>query len=208
MTLVELVVAMTIATVAIVSGYGAYATMSDRRLVAIDRADAIARAFNTRALLASWLSNARLTIEEDEVVFRSVDDARHRGRDEPTQSDIVFLTSARTPVSRHGTIVHLFIARDSGTLGLTAELSEWRGRRSSILQLDPSIGGMAIEFASPFSAQHRVASSWVSSTLLPATVRLRFFPRPSRSDTLPLLLRLPLTVRLAASDVSGIEGAP
>jgi len=204
MTLVELVVAMTIATAAILSGYRAYAAISDRRLVAIARADAVARAFNTRALLASWLSNARLTIEEDEVVFRSVDDARRRGRDEPPEADIVFLTSAPSPVSRHGTIVHLFVARDSGVHGLTAELSEWRGRRSTTLQLDPSIGGLAIDFASVFGAQQRTASSWVSSTLLPATVRLRFFPR--RSDTLALLLRLPLSIRLAASGSSGIEG--
>ena len=79
--------------------------------------------------------------------------------------------------------------------------SRLKTRRSASVENVPS---STIDFASVFGAQQRTASSWVSSTLLPATVRLRFFPR--RSDTLALLLRLPLSIRLAASGSSGIEG--
>lgn len=197
MTLIELVVALVIAGAGIASGYQAYATISDRRSVAAAHADSTARSFAVRAMLANWLSNARLTIEDDEVVFRAVDGARHPGTRERSSTDLVFLTSAPSPVSRHGTIVHLFVARDSGDNGLTAELSEWRGPRLARLRLDPSIEGMSIEFLPATGSRDPAMSSWVSSTILPATVRLRFVARAP--DLLPPLLRLPLTIGLDAA---------
>ena len=197
MTLIELVVALVIAGAGIASGYQAYATISDRRSVAAEYADSTARSFAVREMLANWLSNARLTIEDDEVVFRAVDEARRPGTRERSSADLVFLTSAPSPVSRHGTIVHLFVARDSGDSGLNAELSEWRGPRAARLRLDPSIAGMSIEFLPAAGSRDPAMSSWVSSTILPATVRLRFVARAP--DLLPPLLRLPLTIGLDAA---------
>jgi prepilin-type N-terminal cleavage/methylation domain-containing protein len=183
MTLLELVVALVVAGLALASGYQAYATISDRRLVAVTRSDQVTRAFNLRTMIANWLSNARLTVEEDDVVFRSIDD--RKPRDDQARADLVFLTSARTPVSDHGTIVHLFVAHDSGGgRGLMADLAEWRGRRRVLRQLEPSITGMSAEST----------SSWVSSTVLPASVRLRF--SPANSASLEPLLRIPLLVVL------------
>ena len=196
MTLVELVVALAISGAAIASGYQAFAMISDRRSIAAAHADSMARAFALRATLARWLSNARLTVEEDEVVFRVVE-ARRRQGDERTSADLVFLTSARSPVSDHGTIVHLFVDRDNGETGLTAELSEWRGQRVARLRLDPAIVGLSVQFTSVRGSRTDTTSSWVSSTILPATMRLRFAPRIS--DSLPPLLRLPLTIRLDAT---------
>ena len=197
MTLIELVVALAISGAAIASGYQAFATISDQRSVAAAHADSMARCFALRAMLARWLSNARLTVEEDEVVFRAVAGPRRGEGDERTSADLVFLTSARSPVSDHGTIVHLFVNRDSGETGLTAELSEWRGRRMARLRLDPSIVGFSVQFASVRGDHADTTSSWVSSTILPASMRLRFASRPS--DSLPALLRLPLTIRLDAA---------
>ena len=197
MTLIELVVALLIAGAAIASGYQAFATISDRRSVAAAHADSTARSFALRGMLASWLSNARLTIEEDEVVFRAVDDARRPGANERTSADLVFLTSAQSPVSRHGTIVHLFIARDRGDNGLTAELLEWRGRHAARLRLEPSIAGISIEFLPARGSRDPATSSWVSSTILPPAVRLHFSARAQ--DSLPALVRLPLTIRLDAT---------
>src|SRR5689334_2624506 len=150
MTLIELVVALAITGIAIAS----------------ERADSIADAFAVRATLRRWLSNARLAVEEDDVVFRGVDTGRRLGRDEPASADLVFLTSARSPVSNHGTVVHLFVARDSGS-GLVAELSEWRGQGSTRLRLDPRVAGLSIEFASSVSGRGEPTTSWVSSTMLP-----------------------------------------
>ena len=205
MTLIELVVALAISGVAVASGYQAFATMSDHRSVAAERADSIARAFNLRATLTRWLSNARLTVEEDEVVFRGLDAERRLGRGGPPATDLVFLTSARSLVGDRGTIVHLFVAHDSDGAGLTAELSEWRGRRTARLVLDPSIDGLSIEYSSVLGERSDPTRSWVSSTILPAAIRLRF--SSSLSGALPPLLRLPLTVRLDGSSVVPVRGA-
>jgi len=206
MTLIELVVALAITGIAITTGYQAYATISDRRSVAAARADSTAEAFAIRETLASWLSNARLTIEEDEVVFRAVEAAKGPGSKRQASTDLVFLTSARSPVSTHGTIVHLFVGSDSVDNGLTAELSEWRGRRVARLHLDPAIAGIAVEFSASRGSRGGSTSSWVSSTILPPTMRLRFAPRPT--DSLPPLLRLPLTIHLGAPTSLNSRGMP
>ena len=206
MTLIELVVAIVIAASAIASGYQAYATISDRRSVVAARADATARTFALREMLVSWLSNARLTVEEDEVVFRALDSVNVRGRNDRPGADLVFLTSARSRVSNHGTLVHLFVAHDSGQSGLIAELTEWRGGRAARLIVDPAIAGMSIECSAAQDSGAEPTSSWVSSTILPMTVRLRFMARGS--DTLSPLLRIPLTVRLDATNSMNPGGAP
>jgi prepilin-type N-terminal cleavage/methylation domain-containing protein len=193
MTLIELVVALVVAGLALASGYQAYATISDRRLLAVTRSDAVTRAFNLRATIANWLSNARLTVEEDEVIFRSVDDRKQP--DGPPRADLVFLTSARTPVSNHGTIVHLFVARDStGGHGLMADLTEWRGRRHITRQLEASVNGLSAEFVSSTGDGAQPTSSWVSSTILPISIRLRL--SSAAPDLLEPLLRMPLAMVL------------
>ena len=52
MTLIELVVALTITGLAVGSGYSAYATLADRRIVADRQADDIARTSAIRSTLA------------------------------------------------------------------------------------------------------------------------------------------------------------
>lgn len=204
MTLIELVVAIAITVAAITSGYQAYASISDRRSVAAAHADSTVHAFAVRQMLTRWLANARLTIEEDEVVFRALDSVRVHSRDDRADADLVFLTSARSPVSNHGTIVHLFVARDSGETGLIAELAEWRGRRAVRLIVDPSIAGMSVECSATGNSSADATPSWVSSTILPMTVRLRFTARGS--DTLPSLLRVPLVIRLDAPSSANPAG--
>jgi len=205
MTLIELVVAIAITAAAIASGYQAYASISDRRSVAASHADSTTHAFAVRQVLTRWLSNARLTVEEDEVVFRALDSVRAHRRGDRGGADLVFLTSARSQVSNHGTIVHLFVARDSGETGLIAELAEWRGHRAVRLIVDPSIAGMSVECSAMGNSGAEATTSWVSSTILPMTVRLRFTARGS--DTLPSLLRMPLTIRLDAPNSVSPAGA-
>jgi len=205
MTLIELIVALAITGVAIASGYQAYATISDRRSLASERADSIAHAFALRATLTRWLSNARLTVEEDDAVFRGIDTERRLGRDETPSADVVFLTSARSPVSNHGTVVHLFVERDSGG-GLMADLSEWHGQRATRLRLDPAVAGLSTEFTASITGRAHATTSWVSSTILPMVVRLRLISR--RPEELPPLLRLPLVIRLEGSADASAGAGP
>lgn len=195
MTLIELIVALTITGLAVGSGYSAYATLADRRVVADHQADVIARTAAIRSTLAAWIAGARLTVEEDDIVFRSVGGTRRSLGSDLPDADLTFFTSARTPVGNHGTIVHLFVNHDSTSgNGLIAELREWSGERHSRIQIDSTVGGIDIALLSTVLGTRSWLPSWVSSTILPAGARVTLLPNPG--DSLLPLLRLPITVSL------------
>jgi prepilin-type N-terminal cleavage/methylation domain-containing protein len=195
MTLIELIVALTITGLALGSGYSAYATLADRRITADQRADAVVHAAAIRSALASWLAGARLTLEEDDIVFRSVGGTRRSNAGEMPDNDLTFLTSAGTSVGNHGTIIHLFVEHDStAERGLIAELSEWRGHQHVRIQLDYTTDGLGVSLLSSVLGTQSWVTSWVSSTILPAGVRVTLSAKPG--DSLPTLLRVPITVSI------------
>ena len=195
MTLIELVVALTITGLAVGSGYSAYATLADRRIVADRQADDIARTSAIRSTLASWIAGSRLTIEQDDIVFRDVDGTRRSLGVAVPDDDLTFFTSARTPVGNHGTVVHLFVDHDSsGDRGLIAELSEWSGGRHTRIQIDSAVASLDVSILSSVLGAESWLPSWVSATILPAGVRITL--RARAGDSLPPLLRLPITVSL------------
>ena len=195
MTLIELIVALTITGLAVGSGYSAYATLADRRMLADHQADIIARTAAIRSTLASWIAGARLTVEEDDIVFRSVGGVRRSLDGSLPDNDLTFFTSGRTPVGNRGTIVHLFVSHDSTSEhGLIAELREWSGERYARIQIDSTVAGLEIALLSTVVGTRSWLPSWVSSTILPAGARVTLLPHPG--DSLPPLLRLPITVSL------------
>lgn len=195
MTLIELIVALAITGLALGSGYSAYATLADRHMAESERADAIVRTAAIRGAMVSWLSGARLTIEEDDIAFRAISGVRRTPNGDAPDADLTFLTSSPTPVSANGTIVHLWVSNDtSSERGLIAELAEWRGHHHLVLPLDSSIGGLEVAIRSSARGTDPWVPSWVSSTVLPAGLRLTLTPLPG--DSLAPLLRLPITVSL------------
>ncbi len=194
MTLIELVIALTITGFAVSGGYAAFATLADRRAMADARADEVARGVAVRSTITSWLSSARLTIEEDEIVFRGIDGVHREASGDQPDADLTFFTSARTPLGDGGTIVHLFVRRDSADHGLVAELSERSGARSLRVTLDSAVGGMRAEYLSSVLGSPGWTTSWVSTTILPAGARLTLLPR--RGDSLAAMLRPMMTVSL------------
>jgi prepilin-type N-terminal cleavage/methylation domain-containing protein len=194
LTLIELVVALTITGLAMSAGYSAFATLADRRARSSDQADAVMRAAAKRAALVSWLAGARLTIEEDAIIFKGIDGIRHTPTGEFANDDVTFLTSAETPVSNQGTIVRLHVDRgeDPTSSGLVADLVEWRGSRTQRLQLLPNVASLDARYLSSLFGKHEWLPSWISSTLLPAGVELTL--GATGTDSLPGLFRLPITV--------------
>jgi hypothetical protein len=195
MTLIELVVALTITGFALVAGYSTYGTLADRRAIADKRADSVTQAAAVRATLGAWLANARLTVEEDEIVFRSISGTYRSPNGDMDDADVTFFTSARTPASSRGTIVHLFVGRDTtNERGLIAELSEWRGQRRARLVLEPAVGGLDAKYLSSVLGRREWLPSWISSTILPAGVRISLTARAG--ETIAPLLQPPITVSL------------
>ncbi len=145
-----------------------------------------------RAEIVAWLSGARLTADEGGPLFNGLD-----GLDGHTPSDEVsFLTTAPTPLGAGETMVRLYLDRDTTTRerGLVAAFSEWRGGRSTRLELDSTVAGMDIRYLSGLLGPRAWLPSWISSTLLPAAVEIRVIAKPGKR--LPPLLQMPILVPL------------
>jgi len=192
MTLLELVVGLTVTGLVIAAAFAALGVLQDRAAQAVGVMNTATRDANERAQIAEWLAGARLTVEEGGPAFKGLDGVR----DGVPDDEVSFLTTAPTPLGTGETLVRLYVDRDSATpeQGLTAVFAEWRGTAIRRVELDRSIGGLDIRYLSTITGQHAWLPSWVSFTILPVGVELRFLPQPR--DTLASLLSLPLRVPL------------
>jgi prepilin-type N-terminal cleavage/methylation domain-containing protein len=197
MTLLELVVALTVTAIAMTSGYAAFGFLADRRMAAVTQSSGVSRDAAVRRTIAEWVAGARLTIEEDEIVFRGIDAIHKQGAEQEADDELTFFTSAPTPVGEAGTIVQLHVVRGDSIApanrGLVAELVGWRDTRHATVVLDSTVTAFDVRFLSSALGQREWLTSWISSTVLPAGARIEL--RSSR-DSLPPLLRLPITVSL------------
>lgn len=188
MTLIELLVAMTIAGIALAAGYGMLTTLLDNRERLEETSKRAARSSALRHSLISWLEGA--------LVARGANGPRYRGidgvRDDHPDDELTFLTSAPTPLGSPETIVRLFIDRDEETPeeGLTAQFTEYLGNRSVTVELTPDVEGLDAEYFSRVLGADRWMPSWISSSVLPVGVRLTLNAAPAAD--LPPLLALPI----------------
>lgn len=195
LTLIELLVAMTIAGLALAAGYGMLTTLLDNRERFREATYETARASALRTTLISWLEGARVTGDASGPRYRGID-----GRSDDIPNDeIRFLTSADTPLGSAETIVHLYIDRDPDTSasGLVARFSEYLGTATATRELAPEVAGLEAEYFSRVLGSDRWMPSWISSSVLPAAVRVRLVPEDGRE--LPPLLQLPLVVPTMAA---------
>ena len=189
----ELVVGLTVTGIALAGGYGALAAALDHRERLERVADEAARAATIRREVGAWIGGARLTVSDVGPVFRGLDGIRGGSPDD----ELMLLTNARTPLGRN-TIVRLFVDRNDSTpeRGLVAEFAEWRGTRTSRLELAPQVVALDIRYFSRVIAGTGWQSSWISTTLLPAGIELTLLTGPE--DTLPPLLMTPIRVHLGS----------
>ena len=196
MTLIELVVALAITGMAVSAGYGTFATLADRRDSAARTASAMLRESGKRASLVRWLAGARLTVGDDHIQFRGIDGGARSGVDVVPDDDIIFFTTAATPVARAGTIVHLYIDRrdDTPERGFVAELREWKGTHAERVELVPNAVALDGTYLSGLFGQRQWLASWVSTGVVPAGARIAISASPN--DSLPEVWRLPVTVSI------------
>ena len=196
MTLLELVVGLTVTGVALTAGFGALSLIGDRREQALQAVNAVARAAAQREALTSWVAGARLMPDESGPQFRGLDGAAGEIPDD----DVTLLTTAATPLGQGETLMRLYVDRDSATpeRGLTAAFAAWTGHRGPgtalRVALDSSVAGLDVRYVTGLRGRREWLPGWVSSTVLPAGVELRFVARAA--DSLPPLLGLPILVPL------------
>jgi prepilin-type N-terminal cleavage/methylation domain-containing protein len=182
MTLLEVVVALTVAASALVAGASVLGFLSDQQ--ARTETQTLVSAQAMRATLRDWIAEARLTTEGD---------AEFRG----DSSALSFVTSAPTPVAANGTIVRLI---DDG--GLVAELQPWRipGERMR-LPIGGSASRVRLRYLESAAGERRWRREWTSTSVLPAVVEVRMEFDSDTGGTESArraLLAIPMTITLTA----------
>ena len=194
-TLMEVLIGLTVAALALTAGFATLGFLSDSD-EPVDVASALAlRGATTRNLLTEWLGESRYRAGRRGATFQGLD-----GEDFGTQTDeIIFPTTASTPLGVGTTVVRLFIDddRDTPEQGLVAELTELLTDEPRLVELVPEAGSLEILYLLPLDGTTGDwMTSWASNRL-PQAIRLIL--GPNRTDTLPPLLRYPLLVALEST---------
>jgi len=191
-TLMEVLIGLTVAALALTAGFATLGFISDSD-EPVDVASALAlRGATTRNLLTEWLGEARYQTGRRGVPFQGTD-----GEEYGTESDeLIFPTTASTPLGVGTTVVRLFIDNDRDTpeRGLVAELTELPADVPRLVELVPEAGSLELKYLLPIEG---TMGEWMDgwfSNRLPQAILLTL--GPNRYDTLPPLLRYPLLVPL------------
>lgn len=191
-TLIEVLVGMAVAALALTAGFATLAFVRDRAVQAeASMVPAIAGA-TTRALLTEWVAGARLQAPGRGERFQGLD-----GEEQGEAADELILpTTARTPLSVGTTVVRLYVDVEDSTVerGLVAELTERAGDLPKRVELLPEVSGLEIRYLPNVEDASEWLPDWVDQSSLPLAVELSLSATPP--DTLPALLQLPLRVAL------------
>ena len=179
MTLLEVIVALTVAGAALAAGAAVLGFLSDQQMRS--GAQAITSASGVRTTIRNWTSDARLYTEGD-AEFRGA----RRGvpstslmepSNDQENDELTFVTVSPTQVSPSGTQVHIHVLRSadsSGSLGLVADLTPFRRPGVPIrVSLMPKAKGFRARYLGSAFGHGVWQPSWVSTSVLPAAVELR-----------------------------------
>ena len=194
MTVLELLVALTVTGLAASIGAATLALLTDRRAPLLETSSATENAAAARRTLIDWIEAAHAAPSpfsgNAPAVFQLLDrTVQGQARDE-----LLFTTSASTPLGKGDALVRLFVAAGERVArrGLVAELSEYPGGPVVNVQLDSTVTELDVRCLTDLVGTRRWVTSFLSSQVVPRGVELRL--RSSRPDALHPLLRLPIRV--------------
>ncbi|MEX1258844.1 MAG: prepilin-type N-terminal cleavage/methylation domain-containing protein [Gemmatimonadota bacterium] len=192
-TLVEMLVALTVAGIALAAGFGALTSLQDRSTHARDATTAALESAASRDLIVNWLVGARRGDSDLGEVFEGRDAAELS----LVSDELYFPTTARTPLDTPTTLVRLYLDFDPNTpeRGLVAELVGRQADEPVRMELAPQVLGMEIRYRPDVDGQVEWAASWMAQDALPRAVEIVLFDDPA--DPMPPLLALPIRVALA-----------
>jgi len=191
-TLLELMVALAVASIALASGFATLGIVEERGSHAEEVNRTALSGATQRALLMDWLAGARFRAPSEEI-FTGIEAEENN----LPMDQIQFPTTARTPVNRNSTLVLLYVDIDEATpeRGLVAELSDGSlAAEPTRMELAPSAGSMEIRYLPEADGTTEWVDGWVERGGLPRGVVIVL--SPVVGDSLPPLLRLPLRVAL------------
>ncbi|MGQ0813167.1 MAG: PulJ/GspJ family protein [Gemmatimonadota bacterium] len=190
MTLMEVVVALSLASVVSTIGYAAFSAVVDESETMVARGGNV-RAAMVRRTITDWLHSAILLPGVEASSFRALDGVH----EDDALDELQFVTAAPTALKARVSLVRLYIDTDSTTSerGLVAELREWSGRRQLRVQLDTLVSGLDGRYASRLLGDRDWLPSWVSSSVLPDKAELRL-----SGPAIDPLLSLPIVTVVGA----------
>ncbi|MGD8276737.1 MAG: prepilin-type N-terminal cleavage/methylation domain-containing protein [Gemmatimonadota bacterium] len=191
-TLVEVLVGMTVAALALGAAFAALSFVGDRSREAEFSATTALEGAVAREMLVDWLSGALFRASNRAGEFQGLD-ADENG----LENDELYLpTTAMTPLHASTTVVRLFIDEADSTAerGLVAELTERVQDEPMRVELVPQAARMDLAFLPNVPDAEEWLPSWVGQGGLPRAVELLLSAAPG--DSLPPLLRLPIRVAL------------
>jgi len=191
-TLIEVLVGLTVASLALLSGMAALGFIDERaRHAEAALAHAIGGA-TQRALITDWLAGARARAVTGEQFEGMLEDFG-----QSTSSLLLLPTVAQTPLQGATTVVGLYIDTDAETpeRGLVAEMTGVRlGEEPRRMELVPEAGRLVIRYltASDGTGEWSWVDEWASQQAMPRMVELSL--EPAAGATLPPLLQYPIRV--------------
>lgn len=194
-TLIEVLIGLTVAALALMAGFATLGFILDSDQPVDEAATVALRGATTRNLLTEWLGEARFSAGRMGETFQGLE-----GEVFGAQTDeLIFPTTASTPLGVGITTVRLYIDLDPGTpeRGLVAALTEQITHEPRLVELVSEAGSLEIRYLLPIEG---TTGEWVDgwiSNRLPRAILLTL--GPSRNDTLPPLLRYPILVPLEAT---------
>jgi prepilin-type N-terminal cleavage/methylation domain-containing protein len=190
-TLIEVLVGLTIAALTLTAGFATLGFVRDRADAAEIASATALHGATTRQLLTEWLWGARLRVSNQAWPIQGVD-LEEQG---VPSDELLFPTTARTPLHVRQTLVRLFIDRDEETpeTGLVAELQARQQDEPRRVELVPQAGALNLRFL-PDLPDAEWIDFWMGQSDLPKAIELVVLP--AAGDSLPALLRYPLLVPL------------
>jgi prepilin-type N-terminal cleavage/methylation domain-containing protein len=191
-TLLEVLVGLTVASIALTAGVLALAAVQDRSVHAEGASmDAVSGA-TQRGLIVEWLAGARL---------RAVTGERFEGMQNDEGGELihqlVLPTTARTPLGVTSSVIGLFIDYDPETpeRGLVAEMTGASfGEMARRMELVPEAGELHIRYLTDVDGIAVWSDTWSGRNRLPRLIEITLEPAPGA--VLPLLLQFPIRVAL------------
>lgn len=198
MTLVELLAALVVTALAGAVGAGTLALLSDRRAALRVAGADVVRAATVRRTIVAWLQGAHGPLSPlsgaAPATFELLDQQRrgHPG------DELLFTTTAETPLGLGETTVHLYVDDDERTpeRGLVAELGPMPGDVTTRVELDPAVAELDVRCLTDLAGQRRWVPSFLSSQLVPRGIELRL--RARSGEQLHPLLGMPIRVAVEA----------
>jgi prepilin-type N-terminal cleavage/methylation domain-containing protein len=191
-TLIELLVGLSVSALALTAGFAALAFVGDRAKQAEAATVSALEGVAARELLVEWLTGARLR-SGTAGSFQGTDNEERGGH---ADDQLLFPTTARTPLHVRNTVVRLYVDRDDETpeVGLVAELTERIQDEPRRVELVPQVVGLDIHYLPESADAFEWQPEWLGRNQLPRAVELVL--QVASGDTLVALLRYPIRVAL------------